>query len=199
MGFGHRVYKNYDPRATIIKKACDDVFEVTGVNPLLSIAIELEKIALEDEYFVKRKLYPNVDFYSGPDLRGARAAGRGLPGDVRDRRARAAGSPSGSRCWTTRSRRSRARGRSTRATAASTTCRCPPAADVKDPLLCAARHGRAARRRRTVGFMEFRLNNGTDVVIRPIRPDDKARLATAAGAAVGRDACASASSARSRG
>jgi citrate synthase len=65
MGFGHRVYKHYDPRATIIKKACDDVFEVTGVNPLLSIAVELERIALEDEYFVKRKLYPNVDFYSG--------------------------------------------------------------------------------------------------------------------------------------
>ncbi len=65
MGFGHRVYKNFDPRATIIKKACDDVFEVTGVNPLLAIAVELEKIALQDEYFVKRKLYPNVDFYSG--------------------------------------------------------------------------------------------------------------------------------------
>ena len=65
MGFGHRVYKNFDPRATIIKKACDDVFEVTGVNPLLEIAQELERIALEDEYFVKRKLYPNVDFYSG--------------------------------------------------------------------------------------------------------------------------------------
>jgi citrate synthase len=65
MGFGHRVYKNYDPRARIIKKAADDVFEVTGVNPLLQIALELEKIALEDEYFVQRKLYPNVDFYSG--------------------------------------------------------------------------------------------------------------------------------------
>jgi citrate synthase len=65
MGFGHRVYKNYDPRARIIKKAADEVFEVTGVNPLLKIALELEKIALEDEYFVKRKLYPNVDFYSG--------------------------------------------------------------------------------------------------------------------------------------
>jgi citrate synthase len=65
MGFGHRVYKSFDPRATIIKKACDDVFEVTGVNPLLAIAVELEKIALQDEYFVKRKLYPNVDFYSG--------------------------------------------------------------------------------------------------------------------------------------
>ncbi len=65
MGFGHRVYKNYDPRATIIKKAADDVFEVVGVNPLLKIALELERIALEDEYFVQRKLYPNVDFYSG--------------------------------------------------------------------------------------------------------------------------------------
>jgi citrate synthase len=65
MGFGHRVYKNYDPRAKIIKKATDDVFEVTGVNPLLDIALEVEKIALEDEYFVQRKLYPNVDFYSG--------------------------------------------------------------------------------------------------------------------------------------
>ena len=65
MGFGHRVYKNYDPRAKIIKKAAEDVFEVTGKNPLLEIATELEKIALEDEYFIKRKLYPNVDFYSG--------------------------------------------------------------------------------------------------------------------------------------
>ncbi len=65
MGFGHRVYKNYDPRATIIKKATDEVFEVTGTNPLLDIALELEKIALEDDYFISRKLYPNVDFYSG--------------------------------------------------------------------------------------------------------------------------------------
>jgi citrate synthase len=65
MGFGHRVYKNYDPRAKIIKQATDDVFEVTGVNPLLAIAVELERIALEDDYFVSRKLYPNVDFYSG--------------------------------------------------------------------------------------------------------------------------------------
>jgi citrate synthase len=65
MGFGHRVYKNYDPRAKIIKKATDDVFEVTGVNPLLDIALEVERIALEDDYFVERKLYPNVDFYSG--------------------------------------------------------------------------------------------------------------------------------------
>lgn len=65
MGFGHRVYKNYDPRARIIKWAADSVFEVTGRNPKLEIALELERIALEDEYFIKRKLYPNVDFYSG--------------------------------------------------------------------------------------------------------------------------------------
>ncbi|MFZ1082002.1 MAG: citrate synthase [Candidatus Kryptoniota bacterium] len=65
MGFGHRVYKNFDPRAKIIKKLADEVFEVTGKNPLLDIALELERIALEDDYFVSRKLYPNVDFYSG--------------------------------------------------------------------------------------------------------------------------------------
>jgi citrate synthase len=65
MGFGHRVYKNYDPRAKIIQKATYDVFEVTGTNPLLDIALELEKIALNEDYFVERKLYPNVDFYSG--------------------------------------------------------------------------------------------------------------------------------------
>jgi len=65
MGFGHRVYKNYDPRARIIKTVAYEVFEVTGKDPLLDIALELERIALEDEYFVKRKLYPNVDFYSG--------------------------------------------------------------------------------------------------------------------------------------
>jgi len=65
MGFGHRVYKNFDPRAKIIKKVADEVFQVTGNNPKLEIALELEKIALQDEYFVKRKLYPNVDFYSG--------------------------------------------------------------------------------------------------------------------------------------
>ena len=65
MGFGHRVYKNYDPRARIIKRVADQVFEVTGRNSLLDIALELERIALEDDYFIKRKLYPNVDFYSG--------------------------------------------------------------------------------------------------------------------------------------
>jgi citrate synthase len=65
MGFGHRIYKNYDPRAQIIKRIADEVFEVTGKNPLIDIAVELERIALQDDYFVSRKLYPNVDFYSG--------------------------------------------------------------------------------------------------------------------------------------
>ena len=65
MGFGHRVYKNYDPRARIIKKNVEEVFEVTGKNPKIEIAVELEKHALEDDYFTERKLYPNVDFYSG--------------------------------------------------------------------------------------------------------------------------------------
>jgi citrate synthase len=65
MGFGHRVYKNYDPRARIIKQHVDEVFEVTGKNPKLELATELEKRALDDEYFTERKLYPNVDFYSG--------------------------------------------------------------------------------------------------------------------------------------
>jgi citrate synthase len=65
MGFGHRVYKNYDPRARIVKRMADQVFEVTGKNPLLDVALELERVALSDEYFISRKLYPNVDFYSG--------------------------------------------------------------------------------------------------------------------------------------
>jgi citrate synthase len=65
MGFGHRVYKNYDPRAKIIKRTADEVFDLVGRNPLLDIALELERIALEDDYFIERKLYPNVDFYSG--------------------------------------------------------------------------------------------------------------------------------------
>jgi citrate synthase len=76
MGFGHRVYKNYDPRARIIKKASDEVFEVTGKNPLLDIALELEKIALEDDYFTAQAL-PERRLLLGPDLRGA-----GLPVDM---------------------------------------------------------------------------------------------------------------------
>ena len=65
MGFGHRVYKSYDPRAAVIKETAHRVFEVTGRNPLLDVALELERIALQDDYFVGRRLYPNVDFYSG--------------------------------------------------------------------------------------------------------------------------------------
>jgi citrate synthase len=72
MGFGHRVYKNYDPRARIIKQIADDVFKVTGTDPLLEIALKLEEVALQDEYFVERKLYPNVDFYSGIIYRAMR-------------------------------------------------------------------------------------------------------------------------------
>ena len=69
MGFGHRVYKNYDPRARIIKEMAESVFEITGPNPLLKVALELERIALEDDFFVQRRLYPNVDFYSGSSIR----------------------------------------------------------------------------------------------------------------------------------
>ena len=65
MGFGHRVYKNFDPRATLVRKLADDVFSIVGREPMIDIAMELEKIALNDEFFIKRKLYPNVDFYSG--------------------------------------------------------------------------------------------------------------------------------------
>ena len=65
MGFGHRVYKSYDPRATIVKRTAHEVFEITGSNPLLDIALKLEEAALSDDYFTERRLYPNVDFYSG--------------------------------------------------------------------------------------------------------------------------------------
>ena len=71
MGFGHRVYKNYDPRAKIMQKTCHEVLDELGIkdDPLLDVAIELEKIALKDEYFIEKKLYPNIDFYSGITLR----------------------------------------------------------------------------------------------------------------------------------
>ena len=65
MGFGHRVYKSYDPRAKIIKRTAYEVFEITGKNPRIDIALELERVALQEDYFVRRRLYPNVDFYSG--------------------------------------------------------------------------------------------------------------------------------------
>ncbi len=84
MGFGHRVYKNYDPRARIIKKHVDEVLEVMGVdNPKLEIAIELEKRALDDDYFTERKLYPNVDFYSGLIYEAMKHPHRHVHGDVR--------------------------------------------------------------------------------------------------------------------
>ena len=117
MGFGHRVYKNYDPRAKIIKKAADDVFEVTGVNPLLDIALELEKIALEDEYFVKRKLYPNVDFYSGLIYEALGLPVDDVPGAVRDPAHQRLDRPVARDGRRTRSRRSPARARSTPASA----------------------------------------------------------------------------------
>ena len=84
MGFGHRVYKSYDPRAKIIKRTADQVFDVTGKNPLLDIALELERIALEDEYFITRKLYPNVDFYSGLIYQAMGFPVDDVPGAVRD-------------------------------------------------------------------------------------------------------------------
>jgi citrate synthase len=112
MGFGHRVYKSYDPRAKVIKKIADLVFTVTGKNPLLEIALELERIALQDDYFVTRKLYPNVDFYSGLIYQAMGFPSRCSRCCSRFR-GRPAGSRSGRRCCSTRSRRSRGRGRST--------------------------------------------------------------------------------------
>ena len=98
MGFGHRVYKNYDPRAKIIKRMADEVFEVTGRNPLLDIALELERIALQDDYFVKRKLYPNVDFYSGLIYQAMGIPTDDVHGALRDPAHVRAGSRSGRRC-----------------------------------------------------------------------------------------------------
>ena len=123
MGFGHRVYKSYDPRAKIIKQTADEVFEVTGRNPLLDIALELERIALQDEYFVTRKLYPNVDFYSGLIYQAMGFPVDDVPGAVRHSRAPPAGSRSGKRCCSTPSRRSRGRSRSTSARRGGTTFR----------------------------------------------------------------------------
>ena len=84
MGFGHRVYKNYDPRARIIKKHVDEVLEVTGDNPLLDIAIELEKRALDDDYFTDAQALPERRLLLGPDLRGAGHPDRHVHGDLRD-------------------------------------------------------------------------------------------------------------------
>jgi hypothetical protein len=97
MGFGHRVYKNFDPRAKIIKSIAEQVIEVTGANPLLDIALALEKTALEDDYFVIHKLYPNVDFYSGIIYQAMGIPGRDVPGSVRDRPHRRLACPMGGR------------------------------------------------------------------------------------------------------
>ena len=115
MGFGHRVYKNYDPRARIIKWTADQVFKVTGRNPKLEIAIELERIALDDEYFVKRKLYPNVDFYSGIIYQAMGFRPESSP-SCSPSRARSAGWRNGRKCSRIRSRRSPVRARSIRVT-----------------------------------------------------------------------------------
>ena len=124
MGFGHRVYKNYDPRAKIIKKACRRRVRGHRASTRCSTSrSELEKIALEDEYFVKRKLYPNVDFYSGLIYEALGLPVEMFPVMFAIGRAPAAGSPSGWRWCRTRSRRSPARARSTPASASATTCR----------------------------------------------------------------------------
>ena len=98
MGFGHRVYKNYDPRAAIIKKTADEILSKLGQrDELLDIAMRLEEIALSDDYFIERKLYPNVDFYTGPHLQGDGLPDQDVHGAVRARPAARAGSPSGAR------------------------------------------------------------------------------------------------------
>jgi len=111
MGFGHRIYKNYDPRARIIKQAADQVFEVTGKNSKLEIALELEHIALQDEYFIKRRLYPNVDFYSGI-IYQAMGFKPEISRCCSPFRVRRGGWRNGRKCSATPNRRSRARDRS---------------------------------------------------------------------------------------
>ena len=123
MGFGHRVYKSYDPRAKVIKKIADLVFTVTGKNPLLEIALELERIALQDDYFVSRKLYPNVDFLLRPHLPGHGLPRRNVPGALRHPAHGRLDCPVGGNAQRPRSRRSRGRGRSTRGPGDATMCR----------------------------------------------------------------------------
>ena len=109
MGFGHRVYKNYDPRAALVRKMTHDVLGELGVNdPLLEVAMQLEEAALKDEYFVQRKLYPNVDFYSRHHLQGAGHPGRDVHGDVRHRAHRRLGQRTG---WSSRRTRKTSIGR----------------------------------------------------------------------------------------
>ena len=122
MGFGHRVYKSYDPRAKVIKKIADLVFAVTGKNPLLDIALELERIALQDDYFVTRKLYPNVDFYSGLIYQAMGFPMAMFPVLSRFRAPRG-GLRSGRKCCSTPSRKSRGLARSMLARRRGTMCR----------------------------------------------------------------------------
>lgn len=122
MGFGHRVYNNYDPRARTIKWTADQVFEVTGRDPKLEIALEFQRIALDDEYFIKRKLYPNVDFYSGIIYQAMGFQPECSRCCLRFR-APSAGWPSGRRCSRVRSRRLRAPGRSISETRRESLCR----------------------------------------------------------------------------
>ena len=124
MGFGHRVYKNYDPRAKVIKRLADTRCSTRSARArCIDIALELERIALQDEYFIERKLYPNVDFYSGIIYQAMGFPDRHVPGAVRDRRACRAGSRSGKRCSQDEEQRSRARARSTSAATSATTNR----------------------------------------------------------------------------
>ena len=99
MGFGHRVYKNYDPRAKIMQKTCHEVLDALGIkdDPLLKVAMELERIALTDDYFIEKKLYPNIDFYSGITLRALGFPTDDVHGAVRHRPHGRAGSRSGRR------------------------------------------------------------------------------------------------------
>ena len=121
MGFGHRVYKNYDPRAKIIKQTADEVFEVTGKNPLLDIALKLEETALSDPYFIDRRLYPNVDFYSGPDLPGDGLPGGDVHRALRDPADGRLARPLGRAARRTRTRRSPGRASGTPASTSATT------------------------------------------------------------------------------
>jgi citrate synthase len=122
MGFGHRVYKNFDPRAKVMKQTCDEVLTALGINdPQLELAMKLEEIALKDEYFVSRKLYPNVDFYSGIILKAI-----GIPTSmftvIFAWAARRAGSPTGWKCTAARTR-SAVRASCTPARCSATSCR----------------------------------------------------------------------------
>ena len=124
MGFGHRVYKNYDPRAKIVRQIAEDVFSIVGKEPLVDIAMELEKIALTDDYFIKRKLYPNVDFYSEsftrlwesqPKCSPSCSLFQDLP----------AGWPTGTSSWTTHTTKSFAQDRFTRVIPEEISRTCP--------------------------------------------------------------------------